>query len=163
MKPEQKKILSTELESLRERIIQNHFAAGQKASGKTAKSMRVIMEEDSGELIGRKAFGTLETGRKGGKVPAGFATIILRWAQDKGIKVDNPKSFAFLVARKIAREVTAREGTARGGTLLHRQGGRADIYSTEIPKTIDRLIERLTENQITEIKSIFVNKVKEFA
>lgn len=153
MRIEQKQILSTELESLRERIIQNHFAAGQKASGKTAKSMRVIMEEDSGELIGRKAFGTLETGRKGGKVPAGFATIILRWAQDKGIKVDNPKSFAFLVARKIARE----------GTLLHRQGGRADIYSTEIPKTIDRLIERLTENQITEIKSIFVNKVKEFA
>lgn len=147
MREGQKVILKSELEDLRKRIIQNHLAAGQKASGKTAKSMFVDVAEDYGELSGRMAFGTLETGRKAGKVPAKFKDIILKWAQDKGIKVDKPKSFAFLVARKIAKE----------GTLLKRIGGRSDIYSNEIPKTIDRILQRLGEDQVTEIRHIFIN------
>ena len=106
MKAEQRDILKSELENLRKRIIQNHLAAGQKASGKTVKSLTIREGEDEMELTGRKAFGTLETGRKGGKVPKGFYAIILKWARDKGISVENPKSFAFLVARKIAREGT---------------------------------------------------------
>ena len=109
--------------------------------------MKVDIGEDSGELSGRGFFGTLETGRKKGKVPKGFAAIIEQWAKDKGISVENPKSFAFLVARKIANE----------GTLLHRSGGRADIYSNEIPKTIENVLRRLGEEQVNEIKNIFLN------
>jgi len=147
MRPGQKTILKTELEDLRKRIIQNHIAANQKASGKTAKTITVYVGEDYGELSGRMAFGTLETGRKAGKVPANFKDIILRWAQDKGINVERPKTFAFLVARKIAKE----------GTLLKRIGGRSDIYSNEIPKTIERILQRLGEDQVTEIRNIFIN------
>jgi len=147
MREGQKTILKSELEDLRKRIIQNHIAANQKASGKTAKSMTVDIAEDYGELSGRMAFGTLETGRKAGKVPANFKDIILRWAQDKGINVERPKTFAFLVARKIAKE----------GTLLKRIGGRSDIYSNEIPKTIERILQRLGEDQVTEIRNIFIN------
>jgi len=147
MKTEQKAILKAELEILRDKIIANHLAAGQKASGNTIKSFKVDIFEDYGQLTGRKAIGTLETGRKGGKVPKGFQAIILKWMQDKGINVKQPKSFAYLVARKIARE----------GSLLHRAGGRSDIYSKEIPLTIERLVKRLGEAQITEIKNIFIN------
>ena len=153
MRPEQKTILKSELESLRDRIIQNHIAAGQKASGKTIKSLLVDVTEEQGELTGRGFFAVLETGRKAGKVPKGFQAIILKWAQDKGIKVDKPKSFAFLVARKIAQE----------GTLLHRRGGRADIYSNEIPKTIENVLKRLGDDQVKEIMNIFINAEKVYA
>ena len=127
-----KGILGKEFESLRQRIIENHIRAGQKASGKTISSLRVYVNDNQGTLFGRQAFGVLETGRKPGKVPKGFYLIILQWVKDKGIQVENPKSFAYLVARKIARE----------GTELHRQGGRADIYSPEIEKTTQEIMNR---------------------
>lgn len=127
-----KGILDEELESLRQRIIENHIRAGQKASGKTISSLRVYVNDNQGTLFGRQAFGVLETGRKPGKVPKGFYQIIQQWVKDKGIQVENPKSFAYLVARKIARE----------GTELHRQGGRADIYSPEIEKTTQEIMNR---------------------
>lgn len=127
-----KGILGEELESLRQRIIENHIRAGQKASGKTISSLRVDVNDNQGTLFGRQAFGVLETGRKPGKVPKGFYQIIQQWVKDKGIQVENPKSFAYLVARKIARE----------GTELHRQGERADIYSPEIEKTTQEIMNR---------------------
>jgi len=144
MRLQQFTILKSELESLKNRIIQNHIAAGQKASGKTIKSLKVDIDEDSGELSGRGFFAVLETGRKKGKVPKGFQAIILKWISDKGISVENPKSFAYLVARKIANE----------GTLLHRQGGRSDIFSNEIAKTIENVLSRLGEDQVKEILSL---------
>lgn len=106
-------LVSSELEALKQRIIENHRSAGQVASGRTIASLKVEITEDGGVLWGRSAFGTLETGRKGGKVPAGFWKIIRQWMDDKGIQVEKPDSFAYLVARKIANE----------GTQLFREGG----------------------------------------
>lgn len=147
MRSGQRQILIQELTDLQKRVIQNHISAGQKASGRTIKSILVEVGDDYGQLTGRKAIGTLETGRKGGKVPAKFQDIILKWMQAKGINVPKPKSFAYLVARKIARE----------GTLLHRMGGRSDIYSKEINITLPRLIKRLGDDQVAELMRIFDN------
>lgn len=147
MRAEQAKILNEELDDLRKRIIRNHIASGQKASGKTIKSIQVEVGENYGQLTGRKFFGTLETGRKPGKVPANFKDIILKWMQAKGINVPKPKSFAYLVARKIRIE----------GTALYRIGGRSDIYSEEINKTIPKLVKRLGKDQVQEIKRLFDN------
>ena len=147
MRAEQRQILIQELTDLQKRVIQNHIAAGQKASGRTIKSILVEIGDDYAQLTGRKAIGTLETGRKAGRVPAKFQDIIIKWMQAKGINVPKPKSFAYLVARKIARE----------GTLLHRQGGRSDIYSKEINITLPRLIKRLGDEQVTELMRIFDN------
>ena len=127
-----KGILVEELDNLRQRIIDNHIRAGQKASGRTIASLRIEVTDNQGSLFGRQAFGVLETGRKPGKVPKGFYQIIQQWVKDKGIQVESPKSFAYFVAQKIARE----------GTELHRQGGRADIYSPEIEKTIQEIMNR---------------------
>ena len=127
-------ILQEELEALRRNIISNHTRAGQKASGRTAASLHVEVSEDGGVLYGRKPFGTLETGRKAGRVPQNFQQIIIKWMADKGIKpapipylTNRPHKYtpeqrgvlrmSYFVAKKI-RET---------GTKLFRDGGRADV------------------------------------
>lgn len=141
------KIVSDGLQGLRQRIIANHEAAGQVASGRTRDSLKVEMTGEGGILWGRQAFGVLETGRKPGKVPRGFYGIILKWVKDKGIQVGNPKSFAYLVARKIANE----------GTRLYRSGQKEDIYSTEVEKTVQDISERIAGIFNTEVEHINLN------
>lgn len=141
-------LVSSELEALKQKVIENQKNSGLVASGRTIASMKVEVTEDGGVLWGRSAFGTLETGRKGGKVPAGFWKIIRQWMDDKGIQVEKPDSFAYLVARKIARE----------GTQLFRNGGRSDIYSSEIKGTIERMSDKIGLLFGSEVEHINLNK-----
>ena len=144
-------ILTEELGTLRATIINNIRSTGQWASGKTAASMAVMVSGSIGELVGRKAFGTLETGRRGGSVPRDFHTIIYDWMQAKGVhaqpmpyKTNRPhkyseqergdRTMAYFISRTIRRE----------GTRLYRDGGRDDVYSRAIPITIDRINSRLS-------------------
>jgi hypothetical protein len=89
MQTEAKNIVIKALEELKERIAANidGNAPVSKASGNTAKSMHVEETGSGATLFGRRAFGTLETGRKGGKVPQNFRSIIRQWILDKGISV----------------------------------------------------------------------------
>lgn len=144
-------VLTEELGTLRATIIGNIRATGQWASGKTAASMAVTVSGSMGELVGRKAFGTLETGRKGGRVPMDFAGIIYEWMQAKGIhaqpvpyKTSRPhkyteqeradRTMAYFISRAIRRD----------GTRLYREGGRDDVYSRAIPVTVERINSRLS-------------------
>lgn len=144
-------ILTEELGTLRTTIINNIRATGQWASGKTAASMAVMVSGNIGELVGRKAFGTLETGRRGGRVPRNFEAIIYDWMMAKGVhaepipyKTSRPhkyseqergdRTMAYFIARTIRRE----------GTRLYREGGRDDVYSRAIPLTIERINSRLS-------------------
>lgn len=143
-KSEALSILEYELNAFKQRVIENHIRAGQKASGRTISSLRVEITSDGGIVWGRKPFATLETGRKGGKVPRGFYKIIYNWIIDKGLIFEKPKSVAYLIARKIARE----------GTQLHRDGGRDDIYSKEIERTTEIIMEKvfgIFERDVTHI------------
>lgn len=140
-------LVSSELEALKQRIIENHRSAGQVASGRTIASLKVEITEDGGVLWGRSPFGTLETGRKPGKVPAGFWKIIRQWMDDKGIQVEKPDSFAYLVARKIAKE----------GTQLFRNGGRSDIYSPEVKDTVERVSDGIGILFGSEVEHINLN------
>ena len=140
-------LVASELEALKQRIIENHRSAGQVASGRTIASLKVEITEDGGVLWGRSAFGTLETGRKGGKVPAGFWKIIRQWMDDKGIQVEKPDSFAYLVARKIANE----------GTQLFREGGFYKIYSPEVKDTVERVSDGIGILFGSEVEHINLN------
>lgn len=140
-------LVASELEAVKQRIIENHRNAGQVASGRTIASLKVEITEGGGVLWGRSAFGTLETGRKGGKVPAGFWKIIRQWMDDKGIQVEKPDSFAYLVARKIAKE----------GTQLFRNGGRSDIYSPEVKDTVERVSDGIGILFGSEVEHINLN------
>lgn len=144
-------IVFEELEDLRKRIISNIDSSGRRVSGRTSKSMRTDGSENRGVLFGRMAFGTLETGRKPGKVPAGFYQIIKQWVIDKGISFDSQSernSFAYLVSRKIARE----------GTQLYRRGADTDVYTAEVPETISRIKDRVGFLMRMEFESIKLNK-----
>ena len=144
-------ILTEELGTLRATIINNIRTTGQWASGKTAASMAVMVSGSIGELVGRRAFGTLETGRRGGRVPRNFHNIIYDWMMAKGVhaepmpyKTSRPhkyteqergdRTMAFFIARTIRME----------GTRLYRDGGRDDVYSRAIPVAIERINSRLS-------------------
>lgn len=146
-------ILKDELEKLKERIVRNMKQAGQVASGKTIKSLRVEVTKTprgwNGILFGRPYFGALETGSKPWRTqykhpPKFFVDIIAQWMSDKGIE-----GSAYMTARKIMRE----------GSSLYRKGGRADIYSNEIPPAVQSLKERFGSFFETKIQeSIKINK-----
>lgn len=140
-------LVSSELEALKQKVIENQENSGLVASGRTIASMKVEVTEDGGVLWGRSPFGTLETGRKPGKVPAGFWKIIRQWMDDKGIQVQKPDSFAYLVARKIANE----------GTQLFRNGGRDDIYSPEVKDTVKRVSQGIGILFGSEVEHINLN------
>ena len=110
--------------------IQGKMAAeGINASGRTSRSIRVEPTAIGARLViggnGTKTapLATLEVGRQGGNVPQGFSWVIYEWATDKGIQFateSEKRRFAYLTARKIARE----------GTLRHAQP--KDIYSSVV-------------------------------
>lgn len=144
-------IVFVELEDLRGRISDNILSTGRNVSGRTIQRMHTEKTETGATLFGRRAFGTLETGRKPGKVPPGFYHIIRQWVIDKGISFDSVSkrnSFAYLVSRKIAKE----------GTKLHRDGGSSDVYSKEVPVTVKRVKDRLGQLVKMEVEHINLNK-----
>ncbi len=158
-------IIGKELEVLRRTIIAHHLAAGQKASGRTERSLRVEFTEDSGALYGRQAFGVLETGRAGGGVPRTFNQIIRQWVLDKGIPY-KPFPYTRKPSEKWTPKYTPEERglvTLSGaiahkirteGTKLHREGGMVDIYSSEIPKAVQNILDNLFgvfEKDVTHI------------
>ena len=130
-------ITREELEGLRQRIIQNMRAAGEYASGKTAQSMIVEVADTpegvSATLWGRPFFGTLETGSKPWSTqyirpPKFFVDLIAEWAKTKGVNAP---------AGGIAYRIMT------SGSKLYREGGRTDVYSKEIPTTVENIGRRL--------------------
>lgn len=158
-------IIREEAERAKQLIIQHIIANGQNASGRTVKSLEVEQpSEEEVILWGHKPFGVLETGRKGGKIPYGFRDIILQWMQDKGVhgqplpyKTNRPHKYTpeqrgdMSMAGAIARSIATK------GSKLHRDGGRADVYSNVIPDTMERIRSRLTSLIQTSFKSIKLN------
>lgn len=112
------------------------------ASGRTVGSLAVV-SDGAGVRLGlfgntHAPLGTLEVGRAGGKVPAGFYQIIKQWTREKGLQFDSESergTFAYFVARKIARE----------GTQRHRLP--VDVYSTPA-KAARNAIESVLRNMI---------------
>ncbi|MDR1544782.1 MAG: hypothetical protein LBS50_10345 [Prevotellaceae bacterium] len=163
-----KQVIVLKLEELKQRISANIQVSGRSASGRSAQSLVVETTEKGAVLKGRRAFGTLETGRKSGKVPYNFKSIILQWMRDKGIKGTSipylrtpserwqPKytpqergdlSLAGAITHKIRTE----------GTTLFRSGGASDIYTQEIPKTIAEIQNEIRTFFVGEISNIKLN------
>ena len=162
---EQKRIISEELNTLRLRIIDNMKRNKQVVTGKTAQSLAVEVDEWGGRLMGNvPVIPTLETGRKAGRVPRGFASIIYQWMQDKGIHGD-PIPYVRSGKHKYSAQERGDRSMAAAiaytiktkGSRLHRTGGRADVYSNEIPRTIEVLRERLGKLVLDVVRSIKIN------
>lgn len=157
-------IINEELERAKLIIIQHIWQNGQNASGRTVDSLHVVMNPEGGTLFGRNFFGTMETGRRAGKIPYNFSGIILQWMRDKGIhgtpiayKTNRAHKYIpqergdLSMASAIAHTIAAK------GTKLHRLGGRADVYSNVIPETMERLGNRLMQLIHMYIETIKLN------
>lgn len=137
------------LQNAEQRIRANMEQAGENASHRTERSLRV--EQDAQHIslvIGGEhtaPLDTLEIGRPAGNVPGGFVglaktgkfagkpdvsntfkAILVQWAKDKGI-ADFGWAQATGLGRKIAYE----------GTVRHSQP--VDIYSTIVNETVQEL------------------------
>lgn len=133
------------LEAVKLDIIRNMGLHGRNASGRSVASLDVKINGIGGTLYGLSSFLTMETGRKGGRVPKGFQQIIADWIVAKGIPLRAQAtlkgrtyqsllhSTAFLIARKIRQS----------GTMLHRNGHKQDIFSKSALAEVDRLAERM--------------------
>lgn len=136
------------LNETKDQIRANMQSRGVNASGRTSASIRVEPYEGGIRLVGGldarhdiqdspNIYGnetapipTLEIGRVGGKVPKGFYYIIRQWSREKGLTFADEQernTFAYFVARKIARE-----GTKRAQNNL-------DIYSTPTQLAKERI------------------------
>lgn len=138
----------------RDQIRANMAAQGINASGRTSDSLHVreyaggfqlvggndgeheagVQNTPTGERVIRAydtaQIPTLENGRAGGKVPAGFYVIIKQWSLTKGLQFANESArstFAYFVARRIAAQ----------GTLRHAMP--ADVYTSTTRQAVDEL------------------------
>lgn len=130
-----RKILREELEALRQRIGENMEAADQIATGKTRDGMRVEVRGLAGVLTGREAFATLERGsrpwsKQFKRVPKFFADLIGEWIEAKGLDLNK-----WAVAHTIMTK----------GSKLYRSGGRSDVYSPELQRTMDAIGHRVID------------------
>lgn len=144
-----RQILLEELEDLRRRITENMGKADQIVTGKTRDSMQVSVQGNAGVLTGRQAFATLETGsrpwsKKPKRPPKWFADLIGEWIDAKGLDLNQ-----WAVAHSIIHK----------GSKLYREGGRADVYSPELQKTIDRIGERIIDQYAVLVTDrLIINK-----
>jgi hypothetical protein len=116
------------------------------ASGKMSDSLDYRI--DAGGLTiysSEKYFTVLETGRKPGKRPP--ISVIEKWIRTKPVASEmNPRSLAFLIARKIGEK----------GSLLYRQGGRSGVISDEINDKV--LQEKLIDVIGVEFRNYVINE-----
>jgi hypothetical protein len=141
-------ILTKNIDKCRLEIIDRHTKAGQKASGKTARSFKVKVKDYVGQLLGAEWAGTLQYGRKAGKVPFDFKRIIISWAKAKVISFANvteANKFAWFMTWKIKREGTKRFKN------------NEDIFTTPIKNLTENLTKEIGAYYVTEIK----NKINE--
>lgn len=124
------------------------------ASGRTVGSLAVVSDA-KGLRLGlfgnaHAPLGTLEIGRAGGRVPAGFYQIIKQWTRDKGLQFLNESergTFSYFVARKIARDGTQRHSLP------------VDVYSTPT-KAARNDIEAVLRNMIQAFITTSVQSTK---
>lgn len=150
------KVLSVEFDKLMSDLIGAYDAKGMRASGKFADSLEVEVNGLNAKLMGENYAEQLEFGRKAGKFPP--VSIIEQWIKDKGIaaRISNEisiSSFAFLIARKIAREGWDR--AEHGGVQL--------ISEIVTEERMQRIIDEVGAAQALIFKSEIINIVKEMA
>lgn len=158
-----KKIVESKLQNAIVKIQANLESTGTNASKRTSDSLRLEPTEFGFIIYGRKAFGTVETGRGAGGVPKGFNDIIKQWIVDKNISVTQipykrkesqnwkpkftePERSLNLAAGAISYNIRKK------GTALFISGGRKDIFSNVFSETIPDIKKDIQFEIIKQIK-----------
>jgi hypothetical protein len=138
------------LKSFAEEVIAGIRSRIPNVTGQSAQSLGYRIDAEGLTIFSsQKYFTVLETGRKPGKRPP--ISVIEQWIKDKPIASDiNPKSLAFLIARKIGEE----------GSLLYRQGGKSGVISESINDKVikEKLVNVLNESFRDYVVNEFIRK-----
>ena len=142
--------ISAILTQARDEIRANMQTQNINASGRTSAALQVVQRGTKIELIkaeGQNApFQTLQYGRAGGNVPAGFYYIIKQWTRDKGLSFANETergTFAYFTARKIAREGTQRHATPN-----------EQVYSDPIKKATEEVAKVVKDYVLASVSAV---------
>lgn len=130
------------LKTIRDRIAENIIDRGLNATGDTIRSMRIeVTGQGKGTLYGRQYFQSLEEGRPptDSKPSRAMISSLQRWIDARGIDTT-----PWAVANSINKN----------GTRLWRDGGRKDIYTEAINKTIEEVKDEVD----IKVKAIMQNK-----
>ncbi|CAB4153250.1 hypothetical protein UFOVP606_55 [uncultured Caudovirales phage] len=133
-------------------------AAIPKVTGKTANSVKLIVEELSIEVVANKSVGALVHGRK----PTSTSTastptlyeLILQWVKDKGITSSDgitTERLAYIITQSIHKK----------GTLLYRSGGNSTIFDTVLGQArLDTLANAIAAIQTKVIQSETIKQIQ---
>lgn len=146
-----KALIESILKGIAEDIVKDQSAKKLYASGKSARSLQAIADDNEGQLKGSSHFYFQIYGRKPGPFKNGIATM-LKWIKDKGIQPRDPntslKSLAFLFARKVSQH---------GNDIF--QGKRQGLGVREIYKKWTRIfVDQFRENIKKEINGVLNTK-----
>lgn len=151
------KILEQYGESTVSKIRANMHSTGTDATGKTSKSLRFEVKQEGSKLIlnilGKKFITVIETGRKptpDKKPSKQFVESVREWVKAKGVDAS-----PYAIANAINKH----------GSKLYQSGGRQDIFSNVINKSlfddISKSILKSYANQVSiNIKNVYGNSVK---
>ena len=136
------------LNKVRDAYIQEQKDKGIRSSGKSAESLKITIDENSGFLTGSKYFIQQTVGRKPGKFPP--IDDILDWIRAKKISPRDAKTterqLAFLFARKISQS----------GTDIF-MGKRSGLEMDEI---IKKLVKEFMQQFAKDFKADIVQSFK---
>lgn len=156
-----KEIIDQWFEETMKGVIESQTEKGLRASGESAKKLRVGFEEVGefiarGQLIdGSGSFGVQEYGRKGGKVPKRFAHIIYDWLAYKkyGITYKNTRerrAIAYQIAKKIALKGTYTHINNQQTNVLY-----DNINQTRVNSISETFAKKYSSDLLTDIKGLF--------
>ena len=149
------------LETARDKIDGRIESEGIKASGKTQKSLKVedrvsklvLLEDGSGAPIE-----TTQYGRKPGKVPYGFSSILKEWIIVKNMAVE---PIPYKTARGGKYTPQERGLMKAAGAIAHKIATKGtdrysqpneNVYSEAINEAIDKIEKIITTKVISEIR-----------
>jgi len=141
--------IETLLNGVRQAYIDDQKAKGIRSSGKSASSLKIRVDANSGTLTGARYFYQQKFGRKPGRFPP--IDDILDWIREKRITPRDPKTterqLAFLFARKIAQS----------GTDIF-EGKRPAL---NVEDKIKELVKEFAKNIATEFKDKMITTLKQ--
>lgn len=138
-------IIREELEWLRKKVIENHRALGQSATGQFEKELEVVITGTQNFLEGVSYTTQLVNGRKPGTMPP--LKPIEAWIKAKGIQPKDDiseRSLVWAIAKKIQKE----------GTRIWRQGGTDLLDDALTVEVSQRIIDRIGKFQLVEIQNL---------
>lgn len=136
------------LERLRLKLIAKYDELGLRASGKYADELEAVVSPNKLIMYGSNHSAFMELGRNSGKFPP--VGVILDWIETKqglpSIFREKKKQFAFLIARKIARE----------GIKVPNEYNKGKVISA----VVDEFLANDIDEMLTELGDVFLARIK---